>query len=81
MLWSQPLRRSPEFTTYSNEAKLLSERSNTISNDSAGPALHPAVAPRLDYGEGPSAGNKLVNGFVNETPRNDCDGVKRSVTA
>ena len=26
---SRPLRRSPEFTTYSNEAKLFSERSNT----------------------------------------------------
>ena len=26
-------------------------------------------------------GSKLVNGFVNETPRNDGDGVERSVMA
>jgi hypothetical protein len=38
-------------------------------------------APRLDYREGSSAANKLVNGFVNETPRNDRHGVERSVTA
>src|SRR4051812_42447974 len=35
---------------------------------------------QLDYCRSPVSATS-VNGFVNETPRNDCDGVERSVMA
>lgn len=36
---------------------------------------------QLGYRKGPTDGNNLVNGFVNETSRNARDGVERSVMA
>jgi hypothetical protein len=57
--------------TYSNEVKLFSERSNSISNDSARPPLDPEVAPRRlptpIAAKSRCGRNKLVNESVNET--------------